>query len=649
MRHFTSNLLLTLTLLALTSFWAQGQRKKSGSFKAPVIYSLASHPMMADSNIKADGHGTAAASTSIAPHADTVVKIESKHSVTTDTVFQQHLDTRLDSIQKQLTGLKTIVRNQTFEAKLQYLLYQQDSLRALKRFTLAQKIVSREDNLKVKIYDLQIDSIRNESEKLQRRAEAGFDQLDSSWMQMNTFSPVMPVVIAAPPDTLQKKIVDTLAIYRDSLTANELAELKKQLSATNEDQLYARDSAYRKTVDSLRQTLLRYELVQHNQPGYNKDEMKSESDTAHYVSSPGDSLSRDTLQNDLVYKKKQADLQNRLALNNDTLTILKQSVQQNQDSAAYYRRLLFAARSDSSQSARKWYQKIIPGSAKKQRNAQEEMEQQLNEKEDYYNNRLNQLNDRVNRLQQDNTRLNTDYTARRRSQDEHILVQLPAYANVNTDDKNDRRDMNDLRREINQLNNQMALQRAAALQVPPVNYNGNNRQTDTVYIKIPAVETQPLTKTAQPVTNDSLLRSEIQDLKAEVNALKNKAAKTATVTNSNTPATTAAAAQTLTIYFASGASRPSVDQQNKLTAFIKNAGASANSVYGLAVATDASGSPAINKALAEKRLKAVQSLLISQFGADEKNIKLSEPSIPASSSRKQNPLDRKVTITLEHL
>lgn len=310
------------------------KKKNNKTFNPPVIYSLGtpyfSQKKVADS-IK----------NSIRLNADSVMRIKSdsvsraiKDSLMiisglvhpTDSVVRK----QLENINSELKDIKAVLRDQQIVPRLQQLQYQIDSIKNLKSRILIQRPLSKDNNLLLRVYDLQIDSLRNEYEKAQQRQQLPLSKADSSILYYRSNTPLKEININTPGND---KIADDY----------------------NDDSVRVRNS-YLKKIDSIEQRLNELESTP---SGNNQQGVVTESINNRNAS---DSL-------DAIRNKEEID--NQLRKEEENQAQLQQQLKVANDSAAYYKKLqqesMQNSNPDTIQKKTTWFQRYFGLGGKKKK------------------------------------------------------------------------------------------------------------------------------------------------------------------------------------------------------------------------------------------------------------------------------------------
>ena len=609
-------------------------KKKAPAFRAPTIYSLSrkqSVPPLHKVALKTAA-GIAAADSQHRAITDTILILKDSSNRAADTGYSRRVENKLDSLQGQLKKIKTVLRNQVYEQRYQYLQKQIDSVAAMKTGILNRKVINNEDRLRLRIADLQADSLQRELNSLQRRAEMPMEDTDSSWSlqpmtraDVNSHLAVLPAGIDAAGN-----MPDSINLPADTITDVQFSSLTQQIAKLRKEKKYKTDSSYRKNIDSLNKKLNEYQVAQQRAL-----KVQYVTDSINRIINRADSArSIDSLYTDSVTTAAVSVLEQRVQLNKDSLARLQVLIKQTRDSASFYRRSAFAAQTaaDSAGAApRKWYRRILP-SGKKNNNTLNNEVSDANDREQYYDRQLDKLNQQVNTLQRNKAALSSDYD-RERQRTERVY--LPAPPALREPARQNTTELRELRNEINALRSQLLVQPTVI--PPPVVPAPPRRANDTIYVQAaPRMDT-----TQSHISNAQALamQQEIAQLKAALAAITPPATAVPVEKGVAQPA-----AETVTVYFAMGASTLAEAQADKLSALKKSA---AVKTYRLTGYTDAVGNVAANNALAHKRMQFVRNLLVTQLDVPADHIHLEEPVTAGEKGRKPNALDRKVTVQVK--
>jgi outer membrane protein OmpA-like peptidoglycan-associated protein len=311
------------------------KKKTNKTFNPPVIYSLGTpyfyQKKIADSIKKNISH-----------NADSVMRIKSdsvsraiKDSLSmiksglvqpADSIVRK----QLENINSELKDIKEVLRDQQIVPRLQQLQYQTDSIKNLRSRLLIQRPLSKDNNLLLRVYDLQIDSLRNEYEKAQQRQKLPLSKADSS-----------------------------ILYYRSNIPLKEIKTDKRGNDKTSDD--YIEDSvrvrnSYLKKIDSIEQRLNELESTP---SGNNQQGVVTESINKN----ASDSL-------DALRNKEETD--NQLRREEENQAQLRQQLIAANDSAAYYKKLQQESMQnfnpDTIQKKTTWFQRYFGlGDKKKKR------------------------------------------------------------------------------------------------------------------------------------------------------------------------------------------------------------------------------------------------------------------------------------------
>ncbi len=554
-------------------------------------------------------------------------------------VKDSSLQKEMQLITAELKDIKDILNMQALRPRYQQLQYQVDSVKILRNRLLSQRVISREDNLRVRIYDLQTDSLNNEMQRLQqntKRPSAGTDIYNADSLQQHI-------------DRQQKPTVETSTSSSDD----------EKVSGSKSDSIS--NVAYQQKIDSLLKKL---------------DNL--EKNTVYVDTSAQLKESRISgKQTDTIRINAQiSELETRLKQHTDSVALVNRRLQIAADSAAYYKIAastpdktakpkkkkwvqIFSSRKLEADSAvyyeraepspdenakpkkKRWYQ--IFGSRKKKAAKQEITYNERNfEQQRYYDNEVNRMRrvteemERRNRqMAEEYETLNSDRNRARinRITPEPVVVYDRGTTRLPGSDYDEilalRRELERLRYQVNEsnlndINNRLQYGRA------PVNNN---------------VSTPADTSARNQVT---LLKSALEQIKSELDSLRSnrqpvlieKPVEKAEVFDPKK-------FPVVSVYFKTGAVALPQDQIEKIYPFSRVA-ADNKAVIVLKGFTDPIGNPAINKSIAGKRAAYVKSLLVSQHNIQEDRIVIREPSVSTpAKTQKANALDRRVDLRFE--
>lgn len=371
----------------------RSNKNRPQPFVSPVIYSLSAPYNYQKKNIDSVAKQTALHRDSIMKaRVDSLVKIrtDSLHAlqdsirrtaaVGNDTGIRKQLQT----INSELSNIKDLLRSQQSNPRLQKLQYQADSIKAL-RNKLGQRPAGREDQLRVRIYNLQEDSIRHEMEKVQ--AGGQYPAQTDTVVRRPVDAGTSGVLNSAPAvNSVQEALP---AADEDSITETELKDFDTDISNLKKDKRYKTNAAFKRDVDSLQRKVNTYPVIKNNTKGRKTQVQASQLNAA---ATSADRARMDSLQQrvrdleekinngsaarsnnidtvtqtrvvtDTVYDNKSINqLQARMQENKDSLDLLQRRLKQSNDSAAYFRRAAYAAANDNQvvvqeKPKRKWYQ-----------------------------------------------------------------------------------------------------------------------------------------------------------------------------------------------------------------------------------------------------------------------------------------------------
>lgn len=321
---------------------------------------------------------------------------------------------RQDSvIQKQLSGItselkeiKNVLREQGVRPRLQQLQYQLDLLINERNKLLNQRTRTREDNLRLQIYGLQADSVRNEMERLQWRGQYQARENDSitSYLREET------------RDTGNNRRLQNMADVQyteagvtDTLSALKLKEYENEIKVIKKSNRYRTDKNLKSGVDSLETRLTKYKALNsadlRTAESAPKDQPLNTPINSNRNAGSADQRRMDSLQQRLQALERQIpnmdtvsvsdsvtvieinkddstfvqdnneaarnlrQLENLLQQNADSIALLQHQLKRSDDSAAYYKKVFSEAAEtgtpDSSRQKKKWYQKLFQSSKNK--------------------------------------------------------------------------------------------------------------------------------------------------------------------------------------------------------------------------------------------------------------------------------------------
>lgn len=373
----------------------RSNKNRPQPFVSPVIYSLSAHYNYQKKNIDSVAKQTALHRDSMMrARVDSLVKTrtDSLHALqdsirrTTAAGNDTGIRKQLQTINSELANIKDLLRSQQSNPRLQKLQYQADSIKAL-RNKLGQRPAGKEDQLRVRIYDLQADSIRHEMEKVQaggqysaqtdtvvrRPVDAGTNDMLSNTPAANSLQEALP------------------AADEDSVTETELKDFNTDISNLKKDKRYKTNAAFKSDVDSLQRKVNTYPVIKNNTKSRKTQVQQVQASQLNAAATSADHARMDSLQQrvrdleekinngsaarnnsidtvtqtrvvtDTVYDNKSINqLQARMQENKDSLDLLQRRLKQSNDSAAYFRRAAYAANDNQvvvqETPKRKWYQ-----------------------------------------------------------------------------------------------------------------------------------------------------------------------------------------------------------------------------------------------------------------------------------------------------
>ena len=233
---------------------------------------------------------------------------------------------QLENINTELKGIKEILREQQFKPRLQQLQYQIDSIKNLKSKVENLRTPTKEGSLLLRVYDLQIDSLRNEYEKVQLRQNQPLNKADSAVLFYNRN--IVPKE-SATTNSMTDEVV--IAGYNDSVRLQ---------------------NSYSRKIDSIQKRLNELESASSNQP-----------------SIATENVNRVNSSDSLNAVKDKADSDDRLKRQDQSLVALQQQLKASNDSAVYYKNLHESqiTTSDTLQQKVPWYERYFGIGRKKKK------------------------------------------------------------------------------------------------------------------------------------------------------------------------------------------------------------------------------------------------------------------------------------------
>lgn len=671
------------------------------AFRPPVIYSLGrtnTYEKTADTLIKKRIQDSL-----LVIKADSLRKVEKDSLDRELNLSLKELSVKDSSLQKEmqlitaeLKDIKEILNTQALRPRYQQLQSQVDSVKTLRDRILTQRVVSREDNLRVRIYDLQTDSLNNELEKLEQKSQHPSDSTDI----YNRTSP-QQILIEKPVGNNARNIEQQNAA--DSI---DIRVYNDAVTVLKQDERYTSDVAYQRMVDSLQQRInSQQKLAMETNMSASNDKKASLSKSDSIINKAYqqridslleklDSLEKNTVYVDTPTQPKESrisgqpstdtiavnaqisELETRLKQNADSVALVNRQLQLAADSAAYYERAastpdetakpkkkkwyqIFGSRKIAADSAayyeradsspdettkpkkKKWYQ--IFGSRKKKVVEQETTISERNiDQQRYYDNEVNRMRRVTDEMDRRNRQLAEEYEALNTDRNRQRMTSRPSEPVVIYDRNSTRppdRDYDEilaLRRELERLR----------YQVNESNLNDINNKLqhgrDPVNAGIPT----PVDTSAN--NQVTLLKSALEQIRNELDSLRSNrqpvlierpVEKAEVFDPKKFPV--------VSVYFKIGAIVLPQDQITKISPFSRVA-ADNKAVIVLKGFTDPIGNPAINTSIAGKRAAYVKSLLVSQYNIKEDRIVIREPSVSTSvKTQKANALDRRVDLRFE--
>ena len=518
------------------------------------------------------------------------------------------LKRELQTIQSDLKDIKTLLQDQQVKPRSQQLRYQADSLRALENKISSQRIISREDNLRIRIYQLQTDSVYRELEKLQERTEL------------------------RPAAVIRKDTVvnNTGQQQIDSLE-NKLNELENKVrTRANADT----------TV-------------------YNQAMQKAERTAAY-----NRAIDSETINKNLVR------LADSIKVSNDSAAYLKQQLQYAADSAAYYDRLALPVNEKESNKKKvPLYKRVFQSRKSKnkeevKRAAEETERNRLAEQQSYYQQQADRTNGQIAELQKRNRELSDQYndlvSSRETIRRQAIPIQTPPPAVIYQNDANRSFGLNNkdydellvLKAELARLRSQVndANRRSYNNQVTPLIPVAPVRDTLLQQSAVPVRDTllqpaAPPVQVGQDSSRIELLRADLDRLRNQLDSLRTGKPVVSTREVITSQKFDVKSFPVVSVYFRSGSAVLTSDQIKKITPFAQVALKNPTAKVQLKGFTDPTGNPAVNQAIAKKRSEFVRNILTATFNIDESRIVADEPVAgDPDKTKKPNPLDRRVDL-----
>ena len=324
-----------------------GRKKVQKAFVAPALYSLGvpyNFP-----NEKVDSviiKNQAYRDSLMAVKTDSIATLKRRTDSLTrlkdTTVYLRQNDSvrmELQSIRTELKDIKTLLQYQQITPRYQQLQYQSDSLKTLQSRISAQRTITREDNLRLRIYQLQVDSVHHEMEKLQN-SNSGIQLMEKP--VNGVYAP--PVVeqrlnTLGDNNIIVSDTVRTAALKEDTVSVSEIKTYNDEIKKLKQDKRYKTDTAFRKNVDSLNKRLTVYNQQLNT---VNKQNAAAQSQVARRdtVMTRANQKKIDSLQNRLNELEKRTNTENK-----DTSAYNR--IRQDERAAAYNRFVDSAARSKS--------------------------------------------------------------------------------------------------------------------------------------------------------------------------------------------------------------------------------------------------------------------------------------------------------------
>jgi outer membrane protein OmpA-like peptidoglycan-associated protein len=321
-------------------------------------------------------------------------------------------------------------------------------------------------------------------------------------------------------------------------------------------------------------------------------------------------------------------LQTVVRKNSAALESMQLRLKGSRDSAAYYRRTLYARDindTDTIVEKRRWYERIIP-LGRKQREQEENADEAriLRRQEAYFEDQTKKMNRDIDQLQRANRNLENDYDRLRRQRNNRIVASTPSVVFPAQVNNNNQQEINDLREEIAQLRTQLLVPDRSADKTPP-----------TVYVP-------PTPQIHRDSTQMASLRADLVSLQKELDSIRRTPAP---VSKPPQPVHNVNSFPVISVYFAMNAATLPLTQTDKIAPMVAVAKHNQNAKIVLKGFADAVGNATVNRAIAIKRVDYVKNLLVTRFGLPAAQIVTEDPEIPVvKGARRANPLDRRVDL-----
>ena len=617
---------------------------------------------------------------------DTAVYLNRRGTAVQNDSLQQELG----AIRSELKEIRLLLRDQQTGPRYRQLQYQADSLKLLQNKMSSQRTPGREDNLRLRIYQLQQDSIRHELEKLQGNAPV-------SPVEYSPAAAQQPGMMITKKDnivqdvTLAETVDEESSIATDTVAVAEIKSYNDQIKQLKKDKRYKNDPAFRSNVDSLNRKLAGYDQQLKTSARQPAPVQQVKRDTVINVA---DQRKIDSLQRRMKELEKKAStqpvadtsgynkirqeaaqraantravdseavnknigrLENDLRMRSDSVANLKQQLQRSSDSAAYFGNLASSATVSNSAKApkKKWYKNLFKSKKKmdKAASVQTAEKDRYAEQQRQYQQQADRSNQSISDLEARNKTLSDQYndlvSKRSNWRQDDVVIQTPSSPAViyptdtyqgNNYNNNDRAELQSLRDEIERLRNH----------VDNVNARNNAYVPVTSLPPVQAAVVLPAV-TAPEVVHDTAavmqLRSELDQMRAQLDSIKNRKPSPVVKEVPADPKFDVQSFPVTSVYFNSGSAVLASDQIRKLAPFGQIAAKNPQATVSLKGFTDPTGNPAVNQAIAVKRSAYVKALLANRFGIPESRVSAGEPAEEApGKSKKPNPLQRRVDVS----
>jgi outer membrane protein OmpA-like peptidoglycan-associated protein len=271
------------------------------------------------------------------------------------------LKKQLESINTELKNIKNVLRDQQVKPRLQQLQYQSDSVKNLRNRFIIQRSANKENNLQIHIYDLQIDSLHNEYEKV--RGQQNYPSIASDSLRMSYQSYVPVKEIPADVNDSQEKAV----------TTNRYDSVLR--------------SSYLRKMDSVQHRL---------------NELEKRSGNTDSVNAMAERRRSKFIADSTAAYKNTVDMEDQLQKERGDLAILRKQLKASNDSATYYKKMQETSRSDMTpdtlQMKTSWLQRYFGIGGKKKKTPVKTdtvYSADYNKQQQYYEEQANATNSKI--------------------------------------------------------------------------------------------------------------------------------------------------------------------------------------------------------------------------------------------------------------